>query len=177
MADLERYEIAGSLLLCRTCGTGGARHIVKDFGRQNINAAEMDVEISIHETDHHEVVFENDATENAGAAMKASQALAARAEAAARSVREDEYYHCYPDETAYRDGMLNGMGGEAGDLAALLGPKAARVLARALKRIAEMGRDYPELIQTHNRNTCNDFTCFLYGDLVEIAHAVEGQLT
>ena len=177
MADLTRYEVAGSLLLCRTCGKGGARHIVKDFGRQTIGMADLDVEISIHETDRHEPVFEGDAAQIAETAMEASLALAGRAEAAARSVRDDAYYACYPKATAYRDGMVNGMGGEAGDLAALLGPDAARPMARALKLISEMGRDYPELIQDHNRSTCADFTCSLYGEMVERARAVNGQLT
>lgn len=176
MADLDRYEVAGSLLLCRTCGRGGTRHIVKNFGQQTIDVAEMHTEIFIHETDHHEVVFENDASENAGAALRASQALGSRAEKVAQSVREDEYYACYPDETAYRDGMVNGMGGEAGELASLFGPDAARHLSRALAYISAMGKDYPELIRDHNRKTCDDFTCYLYGELVEIARAVDGQL-
>lgn len=176
MADLERYEVAGSLLLCRTCGKGGTRHIVKDFGRQTIDVAEMHVEISVHETDVHEAVFANDATENARAALRASQALAARAEAADIDVRMDEYYACYPDETAYRDGMLNGMGGSAGDLAAVFTPQAARALSRALAEIHAMGKGYDELIRDHNRKTCDDFTCFIFGHLVDVARAVESQL-
>lgn len=176
MADLERYEVAGSLLLCRTCGTGGARHIVKNFGRQTIDVAEMHVDISIHEANSHEVTFENNATANAEAALRSSQALTERAERAARDVREDEYYACYPDETAYRDGMTNGMGGAAGDLASLFGPEAARHLARALAYISSMRTEYPELIQDHNRKTCDDFNCYLHGELVEIARAVARQL-
>lgn len=176
MADLERYEIAGALLLCRTCGEGGARHIVKDFGRQTIDVAEMDTEISIHETDRHEVVFENNATENAETAKRASQELAKRADAVTRDTREGEYYRCYPAATAYRDGMVNGMGGASGAMAGLLGPEAVRALSKALERVAEMGKDYPELIQDHNRKTCNDFMCFIYGDLIDAARAVDSQL-
>lgn len=177
MADLERYEIAGSLLLCRTCGEGGARHIVKDFGRQTIDVAEMHTEIFIHETNRHEVVFENNATRNVEAAKRASQELTKRADAAGRDVSGSEYYRCYPSRTAYRDGMLNGMGGAAGDLAAILGPEAVHPLAEALKKIAAMGKDYPELIQDHNRKTCDDFLCFIYGHLVDVARAVDSQLS
>lgn len=176
MADLERYEVAGALLLCRTCGSGGTRHIVKNFGRQTIDVAEMHVEIFIHESDCHEVVFENNATGNADAALRSAKALAERAEQVAREVREDEYYACYPDETAYRDGMVNGMGGAAGDLASLFGPDAARHLARALEHISSMRKEYPELIQNHNRKTCDDFNCYLHGELIEIARAMDRQL-
>lgn len=176
MADLERYEIAGSLLLCRTCGTGGARYIVKDFGRQTVGVAEAYTEIFIHETDHHEVVFKNDATANVESAKRASQALARRADGVARDLREHDYYKCYPAETAYRDGMVNGMGGNAGDMAGLLGPDVARVLSQALAQIALMGKDSPELIPDHNRKTCDDFTCFIYGYLVDIARSVDAQI-
>lgn len=177
MADLTRYEVAGSLLLCRTCGTGGARHIVKDFGRQTIDVAEMHVEIFIHETDQHEPVFENNATENAEAAKRASQELAKCAEDVVWDMREGEYYRCYPADTAYRDGMMNGMGGPAGKMAGLLGPDAVRALSRALAEIAAMGKDYPELIQDHNRKSCDDFTCFVFGHLVDVGRAVSEQLT
>lgn len=176
MADLERYEIAGALLLCRTCGKGGARHIVKDFGRQTIDVAEMHTEVSIHETERHEVVFEDNATENAGAAKRVSQELAQRADAVARNMRESEFFRCYPAATAYRDGMENGMGGASGAMAGLLGPEVVRALSRALGRVAEMGKDYPELIQDHNRKTCDDFMCFIYGDLIDAARAVDSQL-
>src|SRR5690606_8585974 len=76
MTDLDRYEIAGSLLLCRTCGTGGARCIVKDFGRRTLRVAEMRTEMSVHESASHEVVFENDASSSTKAAGRASRALA-----------------------------------------------------------------------------------------------------
>jgi hypothetical protein len=177
VADLSRYEVAGQLLLCRTCGKGGTRGIVKNFGRQTIDVAEMNTEISIHEADHHGVVFENDAAENAEAARRASQALASRADAVSRDLRESEYYRCYPAATAYRDGMLNGMGGEAGDLAGVLGPDAARALSRALAHIAAMSKDYPELIRSHNRDTCDDFACFIFGHLIDVARAVDDQLS
>lgn len=176
MADLERYEMAGALLLCRTCGKGGTRFIVKDFGRQTVDVAEMYTDISIHETDRHEVVFENNATENCGAALRSSQALSEFIGKVDRDLREDRYYACYPVETAYRDGMVNGMGGATGDLASLLGPDAARPLARALAYISAMGKEYPELIQDHNRKTCDDFCCYLYGELVAVARAVDRQL-
>lgn len=176
MADLERYEMAGQLLLCRTCGMGDTRFIVKDFERQTIDVAEMHTEISIHETKCHEVVFENNATQNCEAALRSSRALSRRADRVVNHLRSSSYYTCYPSETAYRDGMLNGMGGETGEMAALLGPDAVRHLSQALAYIGAMGEEYPELIQDHNRKTCDDFCCFLYGELVAVARAVDRQL-
>lgn len=173
---MDRYEVAGSLLLCRSCGTGGTRHIVKNFGQQTIDVAEMQTEIFIHETDRHEVAFENNATENCEAARRSSEALARLADAVTHDVRTKEYYACYPRGTAYRDGMVNGMGGNAGDMAGLLGPEAAHALARALAEVARMGRDYEELVQDHNRKTCDDFTCTVWGHLVDAARAIDGQL-
>ncbi|MCP9209518.1 hypothetical protein [Streptomyces cucumeris] len=176
MANLERYEVAGSLLLCRTCGVGDTRHIVKNFAPQTIGVAEMHVEIAIHENDFHEAVFANDATENAMAAKRASRALALRAEAAAQEVRDNAYYACYPVQTAYRDGVVNGLGGSAGDLAGVLAPEVAHALARALDEVHVMGRSYDELIRDHDRKTCDDFTCSIFGYLVDVARAVDAQL-
>src|SRR5690606_41969217 len=87
----------------------------------------------------HEPVFENNATANAGAALRSSQALSERADRVAREGRDDEYYACYADETAYRDGMVNGMGGAAGDMASLRGPQAGRPLAGNLVDIDAKG--------------------------------------
>lgn len=174
--NLERYEVAGSLLLCRTCGQGGARYIVKNFGRQTIDVAEMHTEMFVHESGHHEVVFENNATENAQTARRVAEVLAKHADGVARDVRESDYYRCYPSATAYRDGMVNGMGGPAGEMAGLLGPDVVRSLSQALGRIAAMGRDYSELIQDHDRKVCDDFNCFIYGDLINVARAVDSQL-
>lgn len=176
MTDLERYEVAGTLLLCQTCGKGGTRYRVYDFGRQTMTLMEIEVEASLHESAHHEVVFESNATENCAAALRSSRALARLAEAADRDVRRDQYYRCYPVATAYRDGMVNGMGGNAGDLAGLFGPEAARALAKALEYVSQMGRDYEELVQDHNRSTCADFLCGTWGHLVDIARAVDRQL-
>jgi len=177
MADLSRYEmIAGSVIVCNDCHNGEHREVVHAFKGTSFSVEDMRTEIEVHEWDRHEPVFENNATANAGAALRSSQALSERADRVAREVRDDEYYACYADETAYRDGMVNGMGGAAGDMASLLGPQAVHHLARALEYIAAMGRDYPELIQDHNRKTCDDFTCYLYGELVEIARDVDRQL-
>jgi hypothetical protein len=176
MTDLERYEMAGALLLCRTCGKEGNRYRVYDFGRYTMTLMDIHVEAGLHESAHHEPVFENNATENCAAALRSSQALARLAEAADRDVRTDQYYACYPRATAYRDGMVNGMGGNAGDLAGLLGPETARALAESLEYVSKMGRDYEELVQDHNRNTCADFLCGTWGHLVDIAHAVDRQL-
>lgn len=176
MADLERYEVAGSLLLCRTCGKGGGRYRVYDFGRQLMTLSEVQVEADLHETAHHEPEFASNAAENCKAARRSSEVLAKLAEATARDVRTEDYYTFYDPATAYRDGMVNGMGGNAGYMAGLLGPEAARPLALALGEVARMGRDYEELVQDHNRKTCDDFNCFMFGHLVDIAKAVEAQL-
>jgi len=177
MTDLDRYEIAGSLLLCRTCGTGGARYIVKDFGRRTIRVAEMHTEMSVHESASHEVVFENDASSSTKAAGRASRALARCVDKVAFELGESDYYRCYPPVTAYRDGMVNGMGGAAGEMAGLLGPEAVRALSAALGQVEVMGRDYLELVQSHHGATCDDFTCLVFGHLVDVARAVERQLS
>lgn len=176
MTDLERYEMAGPVLLCRTCGKPGQRHIVHNFKTLVPTLMDIVVEAGVHENTKHEAVFENNATENCGAALRSSDALARLAEAVDRDVRTKEYYACYPKATAYRDGMVNGMGGNAGDMAGLLGPEAVRALASALGEVARMGRDYEELIQDHNRKTCADFTCTVWGHLVDLGRAVDRQL-
>ena len=176
MTDLERYELAGTLLLCLTCGKGNTRHIVHNFGPAVPSLMDVTVEAGVHESTKHEVVFQNNATANCDAALRSSEALARLAEVAGLDVRRDEYYRCYEPATAYRDGMVNGMGGNAGDLAGLLGPEAARHLAKALGEVSRMGREYEELVQDHNRKTCADFRCTVWGHLVDIAHAVDRQL-
>lgn len=176
MTDLERYELAGTLLLCRTCGAGGTRYIIHNFGPMIPTLMDVMVEAGVHENTKHEAVFENNATENCAAAQRSSEALARLAEATDRDVRTDQYYACYEPATAYRDGMVNGMGGNAGDLAGLLGPETVRPLALALGEIARMGREYEELVQDHNRKTCADFQCTVWGHLVDIGRAVDAQL-
>jgi hypothetical protein len=176
VTDFERYEMAGSLLLCRDCGAGGTRHIVKNFGQRTVGMAEADTEMFIHESDHHEPVFADNMSEVARAAKRVSLMLAAHAEAVAFDVRNGDYYRCYDPAFAYRDGMVNGMGGATGDMAALFGPEVVKVISRALKDIAAMDKDYSELIQDHNRKTCDDFTCFIFGHLVEIARLIDSQL-
>src|SRR5690606_41610574 len=96
MTDLDRYEIAGSLLLCRTCGTVGARYIVKDFGRRTIRVAEMHTEMSGHESASHEVVFENDAASSTQAAGRATRALARGRDKVAVGLGESGSYRGYP---------------------------------------------------------------------------------
>lgn len=176
MTDLERYEVAGTLLLCRACGKPGERYTIHDFGPLVPTLMDITVEAGAHENTKHEAVFENNATENCAAAQRSSEALGRLAEAADRDVRNDPYYALYPAVTAYRDGMVNGMGGNAGDLAGLFGPSAARSLALALGEVARMGHDYEELVQDHNRKTCADFTCTVWGHLVDIAREIDRQL-
>lgn len=176
MTNTERYSMAGSLLFCRDCGTN-ARFIVTDFGPTEVSLSDIEVEAAMHEGEKHETTFETPATTNIEAAAKASTQLALRAERVAEEIRSRQgYFACYKEETAYRDGLLNGMGGTSGDLASLLGPDAVQPLARALKALAETGREYPELVQDHDRKSCADFTCEIFGHLVEVARGVAGQL-
>lgn len=176
VADLERYEMAGSLLLCRACGKGGTRMIVKDFGPMTPTLMDLNVEAGVHESERHEPVFESPAEPNIQAARRSALRLGILAAKVERDVERMEYYRCYPDATAYRDGMVNGMGGHTGDLAGLLGPQMVRPLVRILWRVTEMGKDYPELVIDHDRASCDDFNCLTYGDLIEIAKAIEAQL-
>lgn len=168
--------MVGALLMCRECGRPGGRYLIKNFGPQVPTLMDITVEAEIHENDRHAPVFENNATANCEAARRSSEALSRLAEAVDHDVRTREYYACYPVGTAYRDGMVNGMGGSAGDMAGLLGPGAVRPLAQVLGEIARMGHDYEELVQDHNRKTCSDFECTVWGHLVDIARAVDGQL-
>lgn len=176
MTDTERYLVAGSLILCRDC-QAPTQHIVKNFGTRVPTLADLTLEASIHETENHEATFESPAAPNRDAALKASTELASRAGRVTEEIRSREgYFSAWKEETAYRDGLLNGMGGTSGDLSSLLGPDAVQPLARALKAVAAMGKEYPELVQDHDRKSCADFTCEVFGHLVDVANAVTRQL-
>lgn len=176
MTDFERYSVAGSLLLCRDCGNDGARFIVKDFKPHEVSLLDVQTEAGIHESERHEPTFDSPAAPNVDVAVMAALELGRCVAHVQEGLDHSDFYRCYPKETAYRDGMANGMGGAAGELAGLLGPDAVRPLARALRAVATMGRDYPELVQDHDRRSCDDFTCEVFGHLVDVAKAVTGQL-
>ena len=57
-----------------------------------------------------------------------------------------------------------------------MGPAGAEGYFGVRPDISAMGKEYPELIQDHNRKTCDDFCCYLYGELVAVARAVDRQL-
>ncbi|MFE0472412.1 hypothetical protein ACFW2V_12430 [Streptomyces sp. NPDC058947] len=177
MVDLDRYEVAGPLLLCRTCRADSTRFIVKSFPRRTIDMTELHAEMLRHENEHHEAALENDAEKNAEVAGRAARTLLRRSVVAARELRESKYYACYPTATAYRDGMVNGMGGAAGDMAGLLGPDAVRALSKALEQVVTVSKECPELIQDHDRESCSDLTCDAYGHLIAVARAIDGQLS
>lgn len=184
MADLSRYEmVKGDRLACRTCGDDEGSKVIHDFADgplgllpEPIPMEEINFQIFAHESDFHQPVFEDTASEVGLAAKRVSRILGERADAAQHDVDNDDYFRYYDPATAYRDGMDNGMGGATGKLAALLGPDVAKVLAKALAEIAEMDGQYDELIQDHNRKTCDDFTCFVFGHLVDIARIIDRQL-
>jgi hypothetical protein len=178
MADLSRYEvIAGSVIVCNDCRNGEHREVVHAFKGASFSVEEMHTEITMHEWDRHEPEFADNADGNGLAAKRAAEALAEHAEKVEDDLRTDRYYACYPPATAYRDGMVNGMGGATGDMASLLGPDAVRAIVGALTEIAAMDKNYAELISDHNRKTCEDHTCSIFGHLVDLARAVDAQLT
>lgn len=177
MADLSRYEvIGGSVIVCNDCRNGEHREVVHAFKGASFSVEELHTEITMHEWDRHEPEFADNADGNGLAAKRASEALAVHVQKVEEDVRNDEYYACYPPATAYRDGMVNGMGGSTGDMASLLGPEAVRAIVGALGEIAAMDKNYAELISDHNRKTCEDHTCSIFGHLVDLARAVDAQL-
>jgi hypothetical protein len=179
VADSSRYEVlAGCFLVCRDCGVGKRRHIVAAFSTERFIVEDLNTEVAIHENDAHDPVFdEATADPNAVAAERSAKALSGLADRAERELLENDYYRAYEPAFAYRDGMVNGMGGPTGDMASLLGPVAVRALALALTEIYLMDRNYSELIADHNRKICEDHTCSVFGHLVDVARAVSSQIT
>lgn len=53
-----------------------------------------------------------------------------------------------------------------------LPPEATAALVRLLREAAATGRQYPGLIQDHNRKTCDDFTCAIHGHVMDLARAL-----
>jgi peptidoglycan/xylan/chitin deacetylase (PgdA/CDA1 family) len=177
MADLSRYSvIVGSVVTCNDCAKANKNRVVYVFGEATFSVDEMNSEILMHEWDHHEPEFADNADGNGLAAKRASEALAKHVERVEEDVRTGDYYACYPPATAYRDGMVNGMGGSTGDMASLLGPEAVRAIVGVLSEVAAMDKNYSELIADHNRKTCEDHTCSIFGHLVDLARAVDAQL-
>lgn len=60
-------------------------------------------------------------------------------------------------------------------LNAILGPEGVKALMKALREVESMGEDYPELIQDHDRATCDDYTCFVFGHLIDFARSASRQ--
>lgn len=75
----------------------------------------------------------------------AAQILRPLAEAAQRDLETGDYWASYPKDSAWYDGLTNGMGGASGDLAGALPPAAVIELARWLQSAArdavEIGPD------------------------------------
>lgn len=63
----------------------------------------------------------------------AADTLESLARAAEQDVATSDYWKCYLPETAWRDGLTNGMGGASGDLAGALSPAATLELSRWLR--------------------------------------------
>jgi len=112
-------------------------------------------------------------TENVTALRQAATMLDIHAHTAQADVAGSAFYQVYAPETAWRDGMVNGMGGAAGAMAGLIDPKAAIALARLLREVESMGARYPELVRDHDRKVCGDHTCSVFGMAVEIAKAIK----
>lgn len=162
--------------MCDTCISGSKRKIVAVYkDTLDIPVADVDTEIQVHEHLYHAPVFEDNASEVGLMLRRVAKALKWRAEAARRELVESYFFKAYNPETAYADGMLGGMGGPVGDMAALLGPDATLMLAQALHEASEMDGQY-DVIQDHDRTNCDDFTCSVFGALVEAARAIDKQL-
>lgn len=63
----------------------------------------------------------------------AADRLSQLAEAAQKDLDCDDYWKSYNPETAWWDGLTNGMGGASGDLAGAMPPAAALELSRWLR--------------------------------------------
>lgn len=176
MADLTRYRIVAGVIMCDTCTAGSKRKIVAVYkDTLNISVADVDTEIQVHEHLYHTPVFEDNATEVGLILRRVAKALKWRAEAAQRELTDNPFFKAYRPETAYADGMINGMSGATGDMAALLDPNATLILAQALHEASEMDGQC-DVIQDHDRTDCDDFTCSVFGALVELARIIDKRL-
>ena len=63
----------------------------------------------------------------------AAQKLLDLADAAQDDLHTGDYWASYPKESAWHDGLTNGMGGTSGDLAAVFSPATAHALAAWLR--------------------------------------------
>jgi hypothetical protein len=177
VTDLGRYQILAGVILCKDCPKDSMKKVVATFDNTSyVPFDEMNTEIFMHEGKYHEATFEDTASETGKALRRTSEALKQRAEAVQAEIESSDFFKCYEPETAYADGMLNGMGGTIGDMTSLIGPDVVLILAQALREVSEMDGHYDELIQDHNRKTCDDYTCFVFGYLVDIARAIDKQL-
>lgn len=177
MTTSGRYQIIAGTVLCRNCSDDSGGRVVFTFDELSpLPVDEMNDEIRFHEDARHEVAFEDNASETGRILRRASKVLKGHAEAVQQALVTNEFFKRYGQENAYADAMTNCMGGPAGDMAALLGPDVATTLAKALREVSEMDGRYDELIQDHDRSVCDDFTCFVFGHLVEIARAVDKRI-
>ncbi|MFD7705624.1 hypothetical protein [Streptomyces sp. NPDC059786] len=63
----------------------------------------------------------------------AADQLEPLADKAQADLENDDYWKCYDPNTAWWDGLTNGMGGASGDLAGAISPAAVKELARWLR--------------------------------------------
>lgn len=68
----------------------------------------------------------------------AAQKILDLADAAQDDLDTGDYWASYPKQSAWHDGLTNGMGGTSGDLAAAFSPAVARALADWLRDSATL---------------------------------------
>lgn len=86
---------------------------------------------------------------------EAAAKLRTAAQAALEDLRTDSFWSCYEPATAWRDGFVNGMGGEPGDLAELLSPGVALELAEWLDATAR--RAVQHAAGNHEAELCDGY--------------------
>ncbi|MFI8360747.1 hypothetical protein ACIGD1_11365 [Streptomyces sp. NPDC085612] len=75
----------------------------------------------------------------------------------------------------YANGVRNGLGGEAGELAAAMHPGVGAALAGLLTAATRLATAYPEMAHDHDRPACDDYTCDLMGAALAVAREILGQ--
>lgn len=139
--------------------------------KQGPDCKRLDSMLDDVETESAETVTESLTALRQAAAMLEIHAVKAQADVAG-----SPFYRAYDSDTAWRDGMVNGMGGAAGDLAGLLNPESVLGLAVLLREVQSMGANYPEMLREHDRATCGDHACSVFGAAITIAKDIKRTL-
>lgn len=152
----------------RVCQKEGCRYGSAPLPTWDPECKRLDSMLDDVETESTETLTENTLALRQSAAM-----LEIHGRAAQVDVLGSAFYREYNTETAWRDGMRNGMGGAAGDLAGLIDPFTALSLAKLLREVESMGVRYPELVRDHDREVCGDHTCSVFGTAIQVAKGIK----